>query len=231
MERETQTNNATIEEMFKVGAHYGYAKRRRHPSVIPFIFGMKNTVEIFDLEKTSVALEEAKQFVKELAEKGKMILFVSGKAEAKEAIQKAADSIQMPFVAGRWKGGTLTNFEEIRKRVIKLDELVSKRDDGELGKYTKKERLMIDREIASLEENFSGLNLMTRLPDAVFIVDANYESIALAEANTLGIPVISLSSSDCDYSKITYPIPGNDSNLQSVSYFTNAIAEAYKAAR
>lgn len=231
MERETQTNSATIEEMFKVGAHYGYAKRRRHPSVIPFIFGIKNNVEIFDLEKTNAALEEAKAFAKDLAEKGKMILFVSGKAEAKEAIKTSADSIQMPYVAGRWKGGTLTNFEEIRKRVIRLDELTSQRDAGELGKYTKKERLMIDREIESLEENFSGLNLMTRLPDAIYVVDANHEEIAVNEAVALGIPVISLSSSDCDYTKIDYPIPGNDSNRHSIVYFTNAIVEAYKSAR
>lgn len=231
MERETQTNSTAIEEMFKVGAHYGYAKRRRHPSVIPFIFGIKNNVEIFDLEKTNEALEEAKKFARELAEKGKMILFVSSKAEAKEAIKAAADSVQMPFVAGRWKGGTLTNFEEIRKRVIKLDDLTSKRDSGELAKYTKKERLMIDREIESLEEEFSGLNLMTRLPDALYIIDADHEEIALKEAVALSIPIISLSNSDCDYTRIDYPIPGNDSNRHSIAYFTNAIAEAYKAAR
>lgn len=231
MERETQTNSTVIEEMFKVGAHYGYAKRRRHPSVIPFIFGIKNSVEIFDLEKTNQALEDAKKFVSELAAKGKMILFVSSKAEAKDAIKAAADSIQMPYVAGRWKGGTLTNFEEIRKRVIRLDDLTSKREAGELGKYTKKERLMIDREIESLEEGFAGLNLMTRLPDALFVVDAGHEEIAVREAGTLGIPVISLSNSDCDYTKIDYPIPGNDANRHSIAYFTNAISEAYKSGR
>lgn len=231
MERETQTNSTAVEEMFKVGAHYGYAKRRRHPSVIPFIFGIKNGVEIFDLEKTNEALEEAKKFVSELATKGKMILFVSSKAEGKDAIKAAADSIQMPYVAGRWKGGTLTNFEEIRKRVIKLDELTSKRDAGELAKYTKKERLMIDREIEALEEGFSGLNLMTRLPDALYVIDANHEEIAVREAITLGIPVISLSNSDCDYEKLDYPIPGNDANRHSIAYFTNAIASAYKSAR
>lgn len=231
MERETQTNKASIEEMFKVGAHYGYPKRRRHPSVIPFVFGMKNNVEIFDLEKTYSALEEAKKFAAELAEKGKMILFVSGKAEAKEAIRAAAESIQMPYVAGRWKGGTLTNFEEIRKRVVRLEELTAQRDAGDLAKYTKKEQLMIDREIASLEENFSGLSTMTRVPDALYIVDINFEAIALHEANVLNIPVISLSSSDCDYSKITYPIPGNDSNKHSIEYFTKAIAESYRSAR
>jgi small subunit ribosomal protein S2 len=231
METETQVDRNAIETMFKAGVQYGYVKRRRHPSVIPFIFGAKNKVEIFDLEKTFLALEKAKVFVKELAQKNKMILFVSGKPEGKEAIKKAAVSIQMPFVAGRWKGGSLTNFEEIRKRVKKLEDLSAKRDAGELTKYTKKERLMIDRDIASLEEGFSGLLSMTRVPDALFIVDAGQESIAFAEAKQLGIPVISLSSSDCDYSKVTFPIPGNDSNSQSIAYFANALAEAYKQAR
>jgi len=231
METETQADRGAIEAMFKAGVHYGYVKRRRHPSAIPFIFGIKNKVEIFDLEKTQKALEEARAFVKDLAEKNKMILFVSSKPEGKEAIKKAAESIQMPFVAGRWKGGTLTNFEEIRKRVKKLEDLTSQRDAGELGKYTKKERLMIDRDIESLDHDFSGLLLMTRLPDAVFIVDSGHESIALAEANQLKIPVISLSSTDCDLTKITYPIPGNDANMQSIAYFTSAIAEAYKSAR
>ena len=231
METETQVDRNAIETMFKAGVQYGYVKRRRHPSVIPFIFGAKNKVEIFDLEKTFIALEKAKAFVKELAQKNKIILFVSGKPEGKEAIKKAAISIQMPFVAGRWKGGTLTNFEEIRKRVKKLEDLTAKRDAGELSKYTKKERLMIDREIVSREEGFSGLLSMTRVPDALFIVDAGQESIAFAEAKQLGIPVISLSSSDCDYSKVTFPIPGNDANSQSISYFANALAEAYKQAR
>lgn len=231
METETQVDRGAVEAMFKAGVQYGYVKRRRHPSVIPFIFGAKNKVEIFDLEKTYSALEKAKAFVKDLAEKNKIILFVSSKPEGKDAVKKAAESIQMPFVAGRWKGGTLTNFEEIRKRVKKLEDLTAKRDAGELGKYTKKERLMIDRDITSLEEGFSGLLSMPRVPDALFIVDAGHESIALAEANQLGIPVISLSSSDCDYSKVTHPIPGNDANTQSISYVTSALSEAYKQAR
>ncbi|MDZ7726355.1 MAG: 30S ribosomal protein S2 [Candidatus Campbellbacteria bacterium] len=232
MEKETpQINKAAVEDLFKVGAHYGYVKRLRHPSVMPFLFGTKNNIEIFDLEKTYQALEEAKSYVSGLAQKGKMILFVSGKAEGKEAIKKAAESIQMPYVNGRWKGGTLTNFEEIRKRVKKLEELVEKREAGELGKYTKKERLLIDREINSLEEGFAGLTQMTRLPDAIYIVDVAHEEIALSEARTLGIPVISLSNSDCDFSKIDYPIPGNDANLHSITYFTSQIAEAYKQAQ
>jgi small subunit ribosomal protein S2 len=231
METEIQVDRNAIETMFKAGVQYGYVKRRRHPSVIPFIFGAKDKVEIFDLEKTFVALEKAKTFIKDLAQKNKIILFVSGKPEGKDAIKKSALSIQMPFVAGRWKGGTLTNFEEIKKRVKKLEDLTAKRDAGELAKYTKKERLMIDREIISLEEGFSGLMAMPRIPDALFIVDAGQESIALAEANQLGIPVISLSSSDCDYTKVAFPIPGNDANSQSIAYFASALAQTYKDAR
>lgn len=228
---QTQASPAAIGAMFKVGAHYGCIRRRRHPSAFPFIFGTKNKVEIFDLEKTHVALEKAKEFVRELAEKGKVILFVSSKPEGRSVIKKAAESIQMPYVNGRWKGGTLTNFDEIRKRTKKLQDLISKHETGELAKYTKKERLLIDREITDLKKNFSGLVSMTRLPDALFIVDIGHEAVACAEANQLGIPVITISSADCNLAKASYPIPANDASQESIAYFVNSIAGSFSSGR
>ncbi|MEK7185373.1 MAG: 30S ribosomal protein S2 [Patescibacteria group bacterium] len=220
--------NDVIQELFSVGAHFGYTKSRRHPSAKPFIFGVKNRIEIFDLEKTSGALQEALDFVSDLGSKSAKILLVGGKNEAREAIRAGAMQIDMPFVAGRWIGGTLTNFPEIRKRVLKLEMLTSQKEKGELGKYTKKERLLIDREIDKLRLYFEGLSLMKELPKAIFVVDSEKESIAVEEAHTIGIPIIALCGSDCDLKEVDYPIPGNDSSKHSIAFFVNKIARAYQ---
>src|SRR5579885_3392981 len=142
-----KSNNSLIDSLFAVGAHFGFDKSSSHPSATPYIFGQKNKVEIFDLEKTSVELAKALDFVKELGKKHATLLFVSGKYEAKQAIENAAASLGQPYVAGRWIGGTLTNFGEIKKRVNKMEDLMTQREKGELSKYTKKERLLIDRDI------------------------------------------------------------------------------------
>jgi small subunit ribosomal protein S2 len=174
----TKTSNSTnnagglVEAMFSAGSHFGFIKSRRHPSTKPYIFGVKNNIEIFDLEKTKDALNETLSFVAELGSKGANILFISGKSEAKSAITSVAESINMPYVAGRFIGGTLSNFPEIKKRVEKLESWVSQKEKGELAKYTKKERLLIDREIEKLKKFFFGLSVMKRLLEAIFIVDS-----------------------------------------------------------
>ena len=224
-------DNPVINALFKAGAHYGYARSRRHPSVKPFIFGAKNRVDIFDLEKTKVALESALAFAHKLGTEGKQVLFVASKHEALSAVKRAADMLGMPFVAGRWVGGTLTNFSVIRARIEKLLDLTEKRKTGELQKYTKKERLLIDREIERLETLFSGLVSMTSVPAAVFVVDLGKEHIAVSEATKMKVPVIALASSDCDLSKVTYPIVGNDTSSQSIAFFVNALAEAFHDGR
>lgn len=216
-----------IEAMFGAGAHFALSKTRRHPSAKPYIFGAKNTVEIFDLEKTKTCLENAKKFVSEMASRGEMLLLVSGKFEAREAIKNAAHAIGQPFVAGRWIGGAITNFSEIRKRVEKLLEMRTKRAGGEFAKYTKKEQLFLDRELDNLEKLFGGLTSMIALPKAVFVVDPIKEKTVVAEARRKKIPVIALANSDCDFSEIDYPIPANDSSIKSVSFFVNEIVEAY----
>lgn len=222
-----QVNNPMIDSMFKAGAHFGFSKTRRHPSVTPYIFGVKNKVEIFDLEKTSELLEKAKAFVVSLAKENKVILFVGGKSEARNAVKNGALSINMPFVDGRWIGGTLTNFAQMRKRVEKLERLTTEKERGELVKYTKKERLLIDREIANLERFFSGVVSMKELPKALFVVDPKKEKTAVSEAHDMGIPVIAIAGSDCNIKNIDYPIVGNDSSQTSIQYLTQEITKAY----
>lgn len=230
----TKTSNSTnnagglVESLFSAGAHFGFIKSRRHPSTKPYIFGVKNNIEIFDLEKTKDALNETLTFVSELGSKGANILFISGKSEAKSAITSVAESINMPYVAGRFIGGTLSNFPEIKKRVEKLESWVSQKEKGELAKYTKKERLLIDREIEKLKKFFFGLSVMKKLPDAVFIVDSKKEHIALKEAKTMGIPVIALCGTDNNLNDVDFPIPGNDSSRTSIEFFLKKIAESYK---
>lgn len=221
------SKNPTIDAMFTAGAHFAFSRSRRHPTVAPFIFGAKNKVEIFDLEKTSKLLTDAKEIVKELGRRGKTILFVGGKSEARNAVKMGAQLIAMPFVDGRWLGGTLTNFVQMRKRVEKMEKLSTEREKGELIKYTKKERLLIDREIAKLERFFSGVVSMKDLPAALFVVDPKKEKTAVKEALDLGIPVIALLGSDCNLREVTHPLIGNDASETSVKFFTSEIVNAY----
>ncbi|MEI6528188.1 MAG: 30S ribosomal protein S2 [bacterium] len=231
----TETKNVNkerVEEMFKAGAHFGYSKSRRHASIAPYIFGVKNKVEIIDLEKTDEMLEKALNFVSTLAKEGKQILFVGGKNEAKDAIKISSFAVDMPVVAGRWIGGTLTNFSEVKKRIAKLDELTKQKEKGELlAKYTKKERMVIDKEIENLTRFFSGLSSMRDLPKALFVIDAKKEITAVTEAKKMKVPVIALCGTDNNISNIDYPIIANDSAVASITYFADKIAEAYKKAR
>ncbi|HVS79489.1 MAG TPA: 30S ribosomal protein S2 [Candidatus Paceibacterota bacterium] len=225
---EATTTNPKVEELFKAGAHFGFVRSRRHPSAKPFIYGTKNRIEIFDLEKTAEELDKAASYIKEIAKGNGTVLFVGGKSEAREAIKSAAESLDMPYVAGRWIGGTLTNFSEIKKRVAKLEDLTNQKQKGELAKYTKKERLLIDREIENLHRFFSGLANLKDKPAVMFVIDAKHEHIAVAEAKTMGVPVVALCGSDCNFGEVDYAIPGNDSSVPSVKYFVERIAAAYK---
>jgi len=227
----TKTAGSTIDSMFKAGAHFAFSRSRRHPTVAPYIFGVKNKVEIFDLEKTQNLLNAAKEFIKNTAKEGKSVLFVGGKSEARNAVKIGAQSINMPFVDGRWIGGTLTNFVQIRKRVEKMEKLTMEREKGELAKYTKKERLLIDREIANLERFFSGIVSMKELPKVLFVIDPRKEKNAVKEAQDMGIPVVALAGSDCNLKEVAYPIVGNDASQTSVQYFVNEIVRAYSEAK
>ena len=214
-----------IQTLFDAGAHFALPRTRRHPSASPYLFGTKDRTDIFDLEETSAKLEAACAFVRALS--GKQLLFVGGKNEVVEAVKAAALRAGTSYVAGRWIGGTLTNFKNIRKRIDRLERLMEERERGELGKYTKRERLLIDREIDELLARFGGLRSMTELPGALFVVDTRHEHTAIAEANQLGILVIGLANSDCDFSLIQHPIPANDTSVKSVRLACEAMADAY----
>lgn len=213
--------------MFQVGAHFGFSKSRSHPSVKTAIFGFKNRSAVIDLEQTSAALERAKQFVRGLGMEGKQLLLVGNKDEARTIIQKAAEGINMPYVASRWLGGTLTNFAQIKSRVDHMTDLKSKREKGELDVYTKKERLGFDREVMKLERYVNGLVSMTKLPAAVLVIDSDHEKIVVDEAHQTKVPVISISGTDCDIRNIEYPIVANDASLKSIGYFVDQLTAAY----
>ena len=224
-------NNDRIDAMFKSGAHFGYQKSRRDASTSPFIFGTKNKIEIIDLEKTNEQLEKAEDFISNLAKAGKQILFVGGKSEAKNFIKIGAESIGMPYVDGRWIGGAITNFPEIKKRIAKFEDLQKQKEKGELTKYTKKERLLIDREIANLGEMFSGIVIMREAPKALFVIDPKKEFIAVAEARKAGIPIIAVANTDCDIKNIDFPIVANDASTSSIAFFVSEIVKSYKAGK
>lgn len=228
---ETKKSNPAIEALFKVGAHFGQTKSRRHPTGAQYIYGVKDRVEIFDLEKTAASLAKAKEYIAGIVAAGGSIVFVGGKNEARVTVKKVAESVNMPYVAGRWIGGTFTNFTEIKKRIARLETLRTEKEKGDFAKYTKKERMLLDKEIADLEKHFLGIVSMRDLPKAVFVIDARREHIAVAEAHQVGIPVISLSSSDCDFSDINIPIPANDASVASISYILGEIAGAITSAK
>ena len=217
-----------MDTLFEAGAHFGYSRARRHPSAVSFLFGTKDQTDVFDLSQTEMRLSAAQALVASLAQKGAPVLFVSGKSESRSILKQAAERAGLPYSAGRWIGGTLTNFKNIRKRIARLEKLTAEKESGELEKYTKRERLLLDREMEELQSRFGGLVSMTDLPAALFVVDTKHESTAVAEANQLGIPVIGLSSSDCDFSLVQYPIPGNDTSVRSVRLIVDVLADAYR---
>jgi len=227
----TKETNQTIDKMFKVGAHFGLTKARRHPTAKPFVFGVKNKIEIIDLEKTDVALTKAVDFVKSIAASGRIVLFASSKSEALPAVRLAGAKTGCPFVAGRWIGGTITNYTEIKKRIEKLETRLREREKGELAKYTKKERLLIDREIEKLDRFFAGLVPLKEKPAALIVVDSKREHNAVAEAQQAKIPVIAINSTDCDLSQVNYAIPANDASAASIGFFLGELATAYSASK
>jgi small subunit ribosomal protein S2 len=222
-----KANHPSIDSMFKAGVHFAFSKSRRHPTTTPFIFGSKNKVEIFDLEKVAGLLDKAKDFIHSLAKEGKTIMIVGGKSEARNAVRKAGEALGMPYVDRRWIGGTLTNFPEIKKRIDKYEKLIAEREKGELAKYTKKERLLIDKEISNLEGMFSGIVSLKDTPKAIVIVDPRREKNAVKEALDKNVPIISIAGSDCNLAEISYPVVGNDASKSSIEFFMEEITRAY----
>lgn len=217
-----------LEEMFKAGVHFGYSRSARHPKMSPYIFGLRNNVEIFDLEKTKTKLEEAEVFVRETGKEKKIIVFVGTKPAIRDLVKKAAQEAGAPYVIERWLGGSITNFSIIRKRMDYYENLKNEKESGELDKYTKKERLEIAKKLEKLERNFGGLLSLKKLPDAVLIVDPKEEKTAAKEAADKNIPVIAILNSDTNPENISYSIPANDASRASVDYLLSKIAKAYR---
>lgn len=224
----SKINDTLVTEMYEVGAHVGYSKSRRHPSTSPYIFQSRKRKDVIDLTETASQLEQALAFVNELKNTDKQILFVGTKPEAKRIVREQAELIDMPFVTERWLGGTLTNNREIRGRVDHLKVLQDQQEKGELVFQTKKEKLMLEREIERLERKFGGLKNLKKNPVALFVVDPRKEHIAIEEARQMNIPVIALANTDCDVSIITHPIVANDTNLSSIEFFMKKIGDTLK---
>jgi len=192
-----------------------------------YIFGIRNDISIIDLGKTKEKINEAAEYVKNLTSKGGVILFVGTKRQAKQAIKDAAIKHGMPYVSERWLGGTFTNFDKISTGIMRLKEMTRQKESGELEKkYNKKEILEINREIIRLEEKFGGIKNMTKLPDAIFVVDIKEEEIAIAEAVHRKVPIIAVIDTNVNPSAISYPIPANDDAIKSVELVVGAIADA-----
>ena len=224
----TPTTNNLIERLFSAGAHFGFKKSRRHPTVTPYLFTSKDGNDIFDLEQSAALIEAAAAVLHEAGKNGKNVIFVGTKDEVSRLVHATAESIAMPYVTNRWIGGMLTNWSEIKKRIMRLESLTTERESGELDrKYTKKERVMITREVDKLTFNFAGIKNLTRTPDLMVVVDPRHDFIAVQEASDIRIPVIALMSSDCDAAKITHPVFVNDALQSSVSVVLGELAKAY----
>ena len=225
----TETDTTELKRLFDTGAHFAQVKSRRHPSMKPFLVGTKGRQEIIDLVKTVEQLEAAKAVMATLAKEGKTVLFVGGKVEIAALVKKAAEDINAPYVAARWLGGTISNWNEIKKRVDRLAELLEKSAAGTLAKqHTKLELVKIEREKNRLILRLDGIDTLTKRPDALLIVDTKHEKHAVKEANDAGIPIIAIMSSDCDLREVAYPIVANDTSRETVRLILSELIEAFK---
>ena len=220
-----------LNELLEAGVHFGHQTRRWNPKMKGFIFTERNGIHIIDLRKTLDRLQRAQNAVREVVLKGERVLFVCTKRQLRGIIEQEAERSGCFFVTERWLGGMLTNFQTIRNQIRRLKELERGQEENAFEFYTKKERLLLDRERMKLEKYFSGVKEMSRVPGAIFVVDARREAIAVKEAHRLGIPVIAIADTNADPDLIDYPIPGNDDAMRAVGLITKAIADAVEAAR
>ncbi len=224
-------NPVGLTDLLDAGVHFGHQTRRWNPKMRPFIFGERNGIHIIDLRKTLDRLTEATDAVRRVVLKGQKVLFLSTKRQLRQIIEEEANRCGALYVTERWLGGMLTNFQTIRRQIRRMKELERGQEENAFEFYTKKERLLLERERAKLEKYFIGVRDMVRLPGAVFVVDAKREIIGVREAHRLGIPVISIADTNVDPELIDYPIPGNDDAIRSVSLIAGQIADAIETAR
>ena len=216
----------TMKQLLDAGVHFGHQTRRWNPKMKRFIHGERNGIYIIDLNQTLNRLEDAYTYVRDLTANGGTILFVGTKRQAQDSIQSYAEASGMPYVNQRWLGGMLTNFQTIQKRVDKMKEYQRMRDSGEFDAMPKKEALMISRELEKLERNLGGIRMLTKAPDAVFILDTKLEHTAVTEANKLGLPLVAVVDTNCDPDLVDYVIPGNDDAIRAGELMCRVIADA-----
>ncbi len=214
-----------INEMAKRGVYIGKIKSKSHPKMKSFIFGTRHNLQIINLEKTAQKLSEALEFVKNIAKNKGVIVFIATKMPSKMLIKEAAMKCGMPYVETRWLGGTLTNSNTFLKRIEYFLSLEKQKETGELAKYTKKEQLQIEKELADLSKNLNGLRSLKKLPEAIFVIDAAAHEWAIHEANITKIPVVAIANTDADPSVITHPIPANSESLESVRFILDKVVE------
>src|SRR2546423_3749285 len=222
---------ASMRELLEAGVHFGHQTRRWNPKMRRFIFTERSGIYIIDLTQTSDHLEEAAQFVRNLAERNGTVLFVGTKKQAQDAVKNEAKRVGMPYVNHRWLGGLLTNWRTISDRIERLHEMRRLRDEGQLDLLPAKERIAMAAELEKLEANLGGVADMRRHPDAIFIIDLKKEQLAVREARRLNMPVIALVDTNCDPDEADYVIPGNDDAIRSCSLVIRAIAEAINAGK
>jgi small subunit ribosomal protein S2 len=218
--------NITMKELLEAGVHFGHQTKRWNPKMKEYIFGERNGIYIIDLQKTLKMFKEASKFVADLAAEGKIVLFVGTKRQAQDAIAEEAQRAGMFYVNQRWLGGLLTNWVTVQKSVKRLKELDDMATDGRYELLPKKEVIKLERERKHLQANLAGIKEMTRLPDAVFVIDSNKEQIAVREARKLGIPVVAVVDTNCDPSEVDYVIPGNDDALRAIRLFASKVADS-----
>ena len=226
---EKNMTKVSIQSLLDAGAHFGHQTRRWNPKMKPYIFGHRGDIYIIDLKQTLIGLDQAYTFASETAKKGGTVLFVGTKKQAQEPIADAANRCGMPYVNARWLGGMLTNFQTIRSRVARMEELEAMDTDGRMASLPKKEQALLGKELDKLQKNLGGVRDMTSLPQAIFVVDSKREEIAIREANRLHIPVVSLLDTNSDPDVVEYGIPANDDAIRSVALMCEIAADAVLA--
>ncbi|MCM2273804.1 MAG: 30S ribosomal protein S2 [Candidatus Didemnitutus sp.] len=221
--------NVTPKDLLDAGVHLGHQTKRWNPRSKPYVFGHRQGITIIDLEKTHAALEKACSFLEQLVATGDEVLLVGTKRQAQELIKEAAAATGMPYVTTRWMGGTLTNFETIKKSLAKFKKYQAMDQNGELSKFSSKEESAIRREMARMTRNFDGIAGISGLPAAMFVIDAGYEEIAVLEAKRLGIPCVGLVDTNSDPTLLSHPIPGNDDATKSIRIVVETVVAAIQA--
>src|SRR5215831_715936 len=220
-----------MKELLEAGVHFGHQTRRWNPKMKEYIFGERNGIHIIDLQKTLKMFREASRFVSDMSAQGKSVLFVGTKRQAQEAVAEEARRCGAFFVNHRWLGGTLTNWMTLQKSIKRLKLLKAMTEDGRMEQLSKKERARLDREMKHLQQNLDGIENMSQLPDAMFVIDSNAEEIAVKEARRMGVPVVSVVDTNCDPDVVDWIIPGNDDALRAIRLFTTKISDSVAEGR